>query len=121
MHRYAIALASLLFVSACSEGLPDSGSSQDRTSENLTELNLGATRHLTVYLGETCGVAPSFAEVEPQLPVSQIVTYSDGGIGTRNSRRCGGATDGRVVLATGIAPGTETHDFQAGLMSIVVN
>lgn len=121
MRIHIAALAPLFLITACMDGAQTAGPSSERSSRNITALSVGETVHLTVYLGETCGVVPSFADVEAQLPASRIVSFSDGGVGQRNSRRCGGATDGRVVLATGVATGAETQALQAGSISVVVN
>lgn len=121
MRSHLAALAPLLLVTACMGGAQTAGPLNEPRPQNVTELGVGETVHLTVYLGETCGVVPSFTEVEAQLPASRIVAYSDGGVGQRNSRRCGGATNGRIVLATGAASGNETLALQAGALSVRVN
>ena len=120
MRLHLAALAPLIIVTACMEAGQPATPSNTGSSTNITELAVGETTHLTVYLGKTCGVVPSFAEVEAQLPPSRIVTYSDGVVGQRNSRRCGGATDGRAVLATGLTAGEERLTYQAGTMTVVV-
>lgn len=113
-------VAPLFLTTALMDGAHAADPSSGRPSRNGAELRVGETVHLTVYLGETCGVVPSFAQVEAQLPASRILSFSDGGVGRRDNRRCGGATEGRVVLATGVAQGMETQVLQAGSISVIV-
>lgn len=111
-----VALFLALSITACAHP----GGGKLSPVANTTEVAVGETEHLTVYLDRQCGKVPSFADVSKELPHSKIIRYSDGGPGTRDSRRCNGVTEGRSVLATGIAPGLETHDYQAGRMTVIV-
>lgn len=75
-------------------------------------LAVGQTAHLDAYRADSCGgAAPSWASVQARLPASSIVTYSDGGISSRDSRSCGTSVATRAVNATGIAAGTEVHTY----------
>lgn len=57
--------------------------------------------------GDECGPAPSWEEARELLPQLQTGTLSDGGVGTRQSRQCGGRVQARAILFTATAPGTE--------------
>ncbi|AQS64914.1 hypothetical protein AGRHK599_LOCUS3211 [Rhizobium rhizogenes] len=113
MKRY-ISLASVSVAVLALSGCVSAG--VDKT----VELSVGQTRHLTAYRAENCGAAPlSFAAVAGKLPKSRIVSYSDGGLSSRQSKQCGRRVPTRAVNATGIAKGTETNRYQ-DVISIVV-
>ena len=57
--------------------------------------------------GNDCGVAPSWESARPLLPELVTGTLSDGGLGTRFSRACGGRIPARAILFTARVPGTE--------------
>lgn len=114
------AVLTTLFISACANTTGTQQADTSKPSGNFEEISVGETKHLTVYIGDICGEAPSFAEVSKDLPPSSIVRYSDGGLGNRDSRRCGGEVEGRRILATGLAAGTETHRYEAGSLTIIV-
>lgn len=57
--------------------------------------------------GNECGPAPSWEEAMPLLPEMVTGTLSDGGVGTRVSRQCGGRVPARAIVFTATAAGTE--------------
>ncbi|RIK87848.1 MAG: hypothetical protein DCC69_03370 [Hyphomicrobiales bacterium] len=57
--------------------------------------------------GNDCGDAPSWESASVLLPRLVTGTLSDGGVGTRFSRRCGGRIPARAILFTARVPGTE--------------
>ena len=57
--------------------------------------------------GNECGEAPSWDSARILLPSLQTGTLADGGVGTRQSRQCGGRVAARAILFTATAPGTE--------------
>lgn len=57
--------------------------------------------------GNECGPAPSWEEAMPLLPEMVTGTLSDGGVGTRVSRQCGGRVPARAIVFTATAEGTE--------------
>lgn len=69
--------------------------------------------------GKCGGAAPTFAAVRGSLPHSNLVTYSDGGTGTRNS--CGGAVNVRLIRATGKAAGSDALRFSGDMFNISVS
>ncbi len=55
-----------------------------------------------------CGQpAPSWEEIAKQLPTVSTGKFSDGGVGTRWSRGCGGPTPARAIQYTATASGNE--------------
>ena len=59
-----------------------------------------------------CGKdAPDWEKVAPSLPSLVTGTFSDGGLGTRYSRRCSGPTPARAVRFTATTTGTEKIDL----------
>ena len=57
--------------------------------------------------GDECGPAPSWDVAEDMLPELVTGTLTDGGVGTRNSRQCGGRVPARAILFTATTAGTE--------------
>lgn len=57
--------------------------------------------------GNECGPAPSWEVARELLPQLQTGTLGDGGVGTRQSRQCGGRVPARAILFTATSPGTE--------------
>lgn len=57
--------------------------------------------------GNECGPAPSWEEAMPLLPEMMTGRLSDGGVGTRMSRQCGGRVPARAIVFTATAAGTE--------------
>lgn len=57
--------------------------------------------------GNECGPAPSWASAKLLLPELMIGTLTDGGVGTRLSRQCGGRVPARAILFTATQRGTE--------------
>ncbi|QDL91487.1 hypothetical protein FDP22_06640 [Paroceanicella profunda] len=102
---------STLLLAACAGG---------GAGRNQEVIAVGETKHLTVYIGDKCGAVPTFEEIEGRLPASQIISYSDGGVGERTSRRCGGTAPGRRILATGVQIGEETNVYEAGKLTVIV-
>ncbi|KEP69182.1 hypothetical protein FGG78_00885 [Thioclava sp. BHET1] len=87
----------------------------------VEKLKLGETKVLANYIGGDCNApAPSFQAIKDYLPDSKLVTYSDGGVGPFESKRCGGTIEGRQVLATGVEAGTEIRTFQASRIGVKV-
>lgn len=57
--------------------------------------------------GNDCGPAPSWESAKLLLPELVTGTLTDGGVGTRVSRQCGGRVPARAILFTATRPGTE--------------
>ncbi len=57
--------------------------------------------------GNECGPAPSWESAKLLLPELVTGTLTDGGVGTRNSRQCGGRVPARAILFTATRVGTE--------------
>lgn len=77
----------------------------------------------TVIHGERgkCGQnAPDWETVATSLPTLSTGKFSDGGLGTRYSRQCGGATPGRAIRFTATTPGTEQIQLYGDTIRIEV-
>jgi len=57
--------------------------------------------------GNNCGPAPTWESAKLLLPELVTGTLTDGGVGTRVSRQCGGRVPARAILFTATRPGTE--------------
>lgn len=57
--------------------------------------------------GNECGDAPSWESAKLLLPELVTGTLTDGGVGTRVSRQCGGRIPARAILFTATQPGIE--------------
>ncbi|MEO3388343.1 hypothetical protein [Mesorhizobium sp. CAU 1741] len=57
--------------------------------------------------GNECGPAPTWEQARELIPELETGTLSDGGIGTRYSRQCGGRTPARAILYKAERPGDE--------------
>lgn len=57
--------------------------------------------------GNECGPAPSWESAKVLLPTLVTGTLTDGGVGTRLSRQCGGRVPARAILFTATEVGTE--------------
>ena len=57
--------------------------------------------------GNDCGPAPAWEVARELLPDLVTGTLSDGGVGTRHSRQCGGRVPARAILYTATQAGTE--------------
>lgn len=108
----AIALAiGGLFLAGCTTAGP---------VDKIVTMRVGQTGHLTAYRNDSCGApAPSWASVQRRLPSSSIVSYSDGGLSSRNSRQCGKRVPTRAINATGIKPGSEVNRYQDTIEIVV--
>lgn len=108
-------LAGLSVVVLALSGCVSAGS-----ADKTVQLSVGQTTHLTAYRAESCGATPlSFAALEGKLPKSKIVTYSDGGLSSRQSKQCGRRVATRAVNVTGVAAGSEVHRYQ-DVVAIIV-
>jgi hypothetical protein len=63
---------------------------------------------------------PSFEEAKVKLPVTQLLTFSDGGVYERNSEHCGGAVPARAIFATGVKAGTEKLVILNWVITVIV-
>ncbi len=88
-------------------------------------------RNVSVKVGETaiihgargndCGPAPSWESAELLLPELVTGTLTDGGVGTRVSRQCGGRIPARAILFTATTAGTEQISLYGDDIVIRVN
>lgn len=111
MRNFAIAAAVLALASS---------TGSDAFARDV-ELKVGQTKQITKYRNTLCTAgAPSFAFVARQLPKSNLVKYSDGGITNHRSNACGKDVPARAVNGTAIKKGKETRRFQE-FVTIIVN
>lgn len=68
-----------------------------------------------------CGEQPpEWEKVRMKLPELQTGKLTDGGLGTRYSRQCGGRTPARAILFTGTAPGVEKFSLYGDVIAVRV-
>lgn len=70
--------------------------------------------------GNDCGDAPSWESAKELLPELVTGTLTDGGVGTRYSRQCGGRIPARAILFTAKTPGTEQTSLYGDQINIHV-
>ena len=63
---------------------------------------------------------PGWTRVSGRLPSSSLGAFSDGGIGTVNSNRCGGDTPSRGIVFTAERTGQETIEVLGETIKISV-
>ena len=73
----------------------------------LSELKVGDSVVIHAKRGRCGEQPPSWEQVFEYLPESLTGIWSDGGVGYRVSRSCGGATPARAVVFTATRPGEE--------------
>lgn len=81
--------------------------SQEIPYQAKVSLEVGQSALIHGARGECGQNAPGWEKVAPSLPTLSTGKFSDGGLGTRNSRKCGGPTPARAVRFTATTPGTE--------------
>ena len=69
------------------------------------DMEVGDSRIIHGRRGACGSMPPAWEEVRTELPDLSTGSWSDGGIGIRNSRSCGGPTPARVLLFTATAAG----------------
>lgn len=70
--------------------------------------------------GRNCGQAPDWENAKKQLPELETGVLSDGDIGTRFSRQCGGRVPARAILFTATTPGIEQIALYGDPITITV-
>lgn len=70
-------------------------------------LKIGESAIIHGARGNDCGPAPSWESAKLLLPELVTGTLTDGGVGTRVSRQCGGRVSARAILFTATKVGTE--------------
>lgn len=114
-------VAVLAALSACAETSTTTASAP-RIPSDATRVTLavGETKPIDAIRASQCGSpAPTWAEVQSDLPVSNIISYSDGGLSSRNSESCNRSVETRVVNGTGTAIGTEVLELD-NLIAVIV-
>jgi hypothetical protein len=105
-------LIGMMAVPAAAQNIP--------TNLNVS-LRVGQSTIIHGVRGRACGSpAPSWAETMATLPGSQIGAFSDGGIGTRTSRVCGGTVPARAIRFKATRKGSEVVTVQGDPVSITV-
>jgi len=84
-----------------------SAMAQEIPYQAKVSLEVGQSAVIHGARGECGQNAPEWEKVAPSLPILSTGKFSDGGLGIRNSQRCGGATPARAVRFTATTPGTE--------------
>jgi hypothetical protein len=98
---------------------PDPAPDPETALYGLVEANY--VRNVTLSVGEAmiihgargnnCGPAPDWEVAKELMPELQTGTLSNGGLGTRFSRQCGGNIPARAILYTATNPGVEQFNL----------
>jgi len=110
----AVALLAAVFAVLVWPGRPDTAADPVASYEGIiaeyvrnVSLKVGESAIIHGARGNECGPAPSWESAKLLLPELVTGTLTDGGVGTRVSRQCGGRVPARAILFTATAPGTE--------------
>jgi hypothetical protein len=107
----AMILAGIVFAgwSATAQNADPVGSYEGIVAEYVRNVSARVGDSMIIHgaRGNECGEAPSWDSARILLPSLQTGTLTDGGVGTRQSRQCGGRVAARAILFTATAPGTE--------------
>ena len=107
-------------ITGCTTGGSLESVDQIPAGTETVRMSVGETRRVDAYRGRTCSSpAPSWESIQRILPRSSLVTYSDGGLATRNSRSCGKVVPTRAVNGTAIARGVELNQYSDPVAIIV--
>lgn len=96
------------------------------TAQNIpTNLNVslkvGQSTIIHGNRGRACGSpAPSWEQTTSTLPPTQLGTFSDGGVGTRSSRACGGNVPARAIRFKAMKKGTEVMNLYGDPVTVTV-
>ena len=80
---------------------------QEIPYQKNVSLQVGESAIIYGVRGECGQPAPSWEDIAKQLPTISAGRFSDGGIGTRWSRACRGATPARAIQYTAITDGND--------------
>ena len=84
-----------------------SARAQEIPYQKNVSLEVGQSAVIYGVRGKCGQAAPSWEEIAAQLPNITTGKFSDGGVGTRYSRGCGGTTPARAIQLTATSPGRE--------------
>jgi hypothetical protein len=94
---------------------------KDMPYRSSVTVKVGQTVLLKGIRHKDCGKpARAFSYYKPQLPKSSLGTFSDGGVGTTRSDRCGGVVPARGVRFTAKKPGKERLRVMGDPITITV-
>jgi len=85
------------------------------------DMEVGESRIIHGRRGACGSMPPQWDEIRDELPELETGSWSDGGIGIRNSRSCGGPTPARVLLFTATAAGHSSFNLYGDPITIDVN
>ncbi|MBX3547430.1 hypothetical protein [Chelatococcus sp.] len=119
MNRYVVGIGTFfLFIPI---GFSDASAQSITFSRNIA-LKIGQSVIVHGIRGRTCSDgAPSWSQAKAELPSSSLGSFSDGGVGTRNSRACGGMVPARAVRFKAIRKGSEVLNIQQDPISVTIN
>ena len=83
-------------------------------------LNVGQSAAIWLVRGDCGDPAPSYSAATRGLPKSSLGKYADGGTGSRDSSRCGGAVKVRIIAFTATKAGKQTLTVEGQKVSIQV-
>lgn len=87
----------------------------------LVEVSVGKSVIIHGARSNACGAPPpAWADIKAMLPSSSLGTFSDGGVGTRLSKKCNGPTPARAIKFTAKTKGSEKIYLQGDRITITV-
>lgn len=94
---------------------------QPISPRRVVDLKVGESAIIHGMRGRCGKEAPDWETARRGLPELLIGTFSDGGVGIRNSRSCSGPTPARAIRFTATKPGKESFELYDDPITITVN
>lgn len=117
-NKISASLACLIFASSLTVAEVQAAEFKYNSSVSV---KVGKSVVLKGARGKTCeDGAPNWADVAANLPKSTTGAYSDGGVGTTRSQRCGKAVPARGIKFTAKTAGKERLQVYGDPVSITV-
>jgi hypothetical protein len=119
LGKTSSSLACLVFASSLAVMFVTEVQAAEFKYNSSVSVKVGKSVVLKGARGKTCDDgAPSWAEVASNLPKTTTGTYSDGGVGTTQSQRCGKSVPARGIKFTATTAGKERLQVYGDPVSI---
>lgn len=120
-NKLSASLACLFFASSLAAVSISEVHAAEFKYNSSVSVKVGKSVVLKGARGKTCeDGAPSWADVSANLPKSTTGAYSDGGVGTTRSQRCGKTVPARGIKFTATTAGKERLQVYGDPVSITV-
>lgn len=101
--------------------VPTVSHAKDMPYKRTVTLKVGQSALVKGVRHRDCGApARAFSHYRPQLPKSSLGTFSDGGVGTTQSDRCGKRVPARGVIFNAKKAGKETLNVMGDPITVTV-